>query len=877
MMLAISLHVLLAGISCAAPFESSAIDIGWPALHAQWPTKIEFTSSQVIERESGRRSCVLTGNDSVGPIQAVVIERGGFLAATLVDGSGVRWGARGVTGKPLQFEPLPPEAMKECAGAVEAPEHILAAGAFNPQAQGGLAGGCVDAPTVDVVILTTPNARVEAGGVGQLAALVDLAEASANAAYSNSAIAPRIRVVFEMEVDYQEVSFGSDLASLANPADGVLDEMHPLRDAAGADLVAMIRSAGEYCGIAYLLPSNDVSSSGIGFSVTAWGCLSSQTLAHELGHNMGCCHAPNDGGGCTSGGVFPKSLGHRFNGSSGTQYRTVMAYAPGSRIDNFSNPLVNFNNTPTGVASVGTDPGRDNAGTIVTTYPSIRGFRCSVPPDAFGDCDGDGRIDITQLAAGSASDCDGNGLLDACDLATTPLCLDAARFLCAGGVVTGLSSPTLLPDNYYGFAVDTDGRTAVVGAYGDDVGANFAGSAAVYSITANIPQFVTTLRHVNPGEIDLFGRAVAVDGAFIAIGSIARDVQGFNAAGDVTIFAASSTGAPWQLVATLISPTPMTSGGFGASVALRGNVLVVGSPEVPVTTGQPQRGRAYVYERLGSTWTLVKTLSPLDATNQGSFGFAVAIANDVIVVGAPYVVNASSVETGAAYVSSRISNVWQNAARLTGLPSTAGRAGSTVSTDGERIALGSPGAGIAVGIESGAVYMLERVGAPGSSWIVGASVLPQQATPLQKFGSRVSLDGDQLMVGSLRTVETSGTHELFVRDGTVWTRTLPARSGFAVSLRDEYCAVGAPRDIRTGVAVGDARIELRLADVDSDGSSDRCERAAGDIDLNGSVEGADLAALLAAWAESQSIADVNRDGIVDGSDLAIVLASWGTL
>lgn len=872
-----AIQFVLAVVACAAPPHDSAIQVGWQTLQAQWPRKIEFTTSQLTQREAGRQSCVLAGHDGSGPIQAVIVERNGFLAATLVDGSGIRWGATGITGQPLHFEPLPPEAMKECAGAVEAPAEILAQGAVHQPSQGGIAGGCVDASTVDVVVLTTPKARIDAGGVGPLAALVDLAEASANAAYSNSAIAPRIRVVFEMEVDYEEVGFGADLASLADGSDGVLDEVHALRDAAGADLVAMIRSAGEYCGIAYLLPTNDASASGMGFSVTAWGCLSSQTFAHELGHNMGCCHAPNDGGGCTTGGVFPKSVGHRFNGTNGTQYRTVMAYAPGSRIDHFSNPLVNFNNTPTGVASVGSDPGRDNAGTIVTTNAAIRGFRCAAPPGSFGDCDQDGRIDITQLASGSASDCDGNGTLDSCDLAATSLCIDQSRFLCSGGVVAGLPAPQVSADNYYGYAVDTDGRTAVVGAYGDDVGANFAGSAAVFSLAGTLPQLVATLRHVNPGEIDLFGRAVAVDGGFIAIGSVARDVQGLNAAGDVSIYAASSTGAPWQLVATLTAPTPQTSAGFGAAIALRENVLVVGSPEVPVTQGTPQRGHAYVYERIGSTWMLVKTLAPLDATNQGNFGSAVAVASGVIAIGAQYVTNASGVETGAVYVSSRISNTWQDAARVTAIPTSAGRAGSSISTDGERIAVGSPSAGIAVGIESGAVYVLERVGASGSSWQLAQTVLAAQETPLQKFGTRVSIDGDTLMVGALRSVEVSGTHELFTLSGGTWTRSVPIRSGLAVAVRGEYCAIGSPRDIRAGIAVGDARIELRLADIDGDAKADRCERAQGDIDLNGAVEGSDLAALLAAWGEMQSIADVDRNGVVDGSDLAVVLASWGTL
>ena len=201
---------------------------GWDGLQAQWPRAIDFTSSKVTERSVGRRSCVLTGNDRDGPIQAIVVERSGFLAATLVDGSGIRWGARGVAGKPLRFEILPPEAMQDCAGAVEAPKELLENG-LNGQAEGGIAGGCIDAPTVDVLVITTPAAREQAGGVVPLAALVDLAETSANAAYSNSEIAPRIRVVFETEIAYTEVNFGTDLNTLASGEDGILDEIHQLQ------------------------------------------------------------------------------------------------------------------------------------------------------------------------------------------------------------------------------------------------------------------------------------------------------------------------------------------------------------------------------------------------------------------------------------------------------------------------------------------------------------------------------------------------------------------------------------------------------------------------------------------------------------------------
>ena len=44
---------------------------------------------------------------------------------------------------------------------------------------------------------------------------------------------------------------------------------------------------------------------------------------------------------------------------------------------------------------------------------------------------------------------------------------------------------------------------------------------------------------------------------------------------------------------------------------------------------------------------------------------------------------------------------------------------------------------------------------------------------------------------------------------------------------------------------------------------------------DGTVNGADLGALLAAWGWSGGAADLDCDGSVSGSDLAILLAAWG--
>lgn len=62
--------------------------------------------------------------------------------------------------------------------------------------------------------------------------------------------------------------------------------------------------------------------------------------------------------------------------------------------------------------------------------------------------------------------------------------------------------------------------------------------------------------------------------------------------------------------------------------------------------------------------------------------------------------------------------------------------------------------------------------------------------------------------------------------------------------------------------------------VPADGSNGCVPPLVGDIDGNGQVNGADLAAVLSAWGTKGSNADLDGDGAVGGSDLAIVLGNW---
>ncbi len=256
-----------------------------------------------------------------------------------------------------------------------------AAKAFLPKAGG--AGGAIvcneeDGSEITVLVLYTDLARAAAGSAQAMEAEVQLAVDTANQCHERSQITPRLRLVHTEEVVYGENgSFDDHLGRLTSPNDGIMDNAHLLRDQVGADLVSLLVTDNDLCGKAWLMTSVSGSFASQGFSIVDRTCASGNfSFAHELGHNMGCAHDQTDTSG---GGAYSYSRGWQFTGNSQQSFRTVMAVpaAGGMRIGFFSNPNVNFDGQPTGMA-VGQPNEASNAQTINNTASTIANFRRSV-------------------------------------------------------------------------------------------------------------------------------------------------------------------------------------------------------------------------------------------------------------------------------------------------------------------------------------------------------------------------------------------------------------------------------------------------------------------------------------------------------------------
>ena len=70
---------------------------------------------------------------------------------------------------------------------------------------------------------------------------------------------------------------------------------------------------------------------------------------------------------------------------------------------------------------------------------------------------------------------------------------------------------------------------------------------------------------------------------------------------------------------------------FGSAVAADGDTVVVGAPghDLPA----PETGAAYVFVRAGGVWTLEAKLSPVGPPPITGFGGSVSVSGDTVVVG----------------------------------------------------------------------------------------------------------------------------------------------------------------------------------------------------------------------------------------------------
>jgi hypothetical protein len=141
----------------------------------------------------------------------------------------------------------------------------------------------------------------------------------------------------------------------------------------------------------------------------------------------------------------------------------------------------------------------------------------------------------------------------------------------------------------------------------------------------------------SPG--DGFGYSLAMSGGTLVVGAPAHDARGTDSgAAYVFVLGASAT---WVETQKLIPAELLTGDAFGWSVAIEGDLLVVGAPGDRRVNGLPapdadERGAAYVYRLVNGLWVQDARLQPGELEAGDRFGHAVAVGDGSVFVGAPF-------------------------------------------------------------------------------------------------------------------------------------------------------------------------------------------------------------------------------------------------
>lgn len=421
-----------------------------------------------------------------------------------------------------------------------------------------------------------------------------------------------------------------------------------------------------------------------------------------------------------------------------------------------------------------------------------------------------------------------------------------------------LFAGTVTASDNFGNAVAIDGDVAIVGARLSDGPASNQGRAYIYRFDGSNWALEATLNSpVNASGGD-FGVSVAISGDVAVVGASGQ----FLSKGAVYVYRHNSMTEAWDLEASLAAGEGQSGDRFGASVSVdsAAGVVAVGAfnGDVP---GITNCGSVYVYLYSGGAWGFEAELSASDAAAGDEFGGSVSVSGGTIVVGARGHEDPGLFNSGAAYVFVSSGGAWvEDAILIASDQASSSRFGTSVAVSGDTVVVGAPSHNGG----TGAAYIFSDDGLNG---LHDQKLEPFDAIPGQNFGNSVAIAGDKAVIGSFIDnpggATQAGSAYPFQRSAGVWSSDAgkfiasdPASGdqlGSSVAISGTTVIAGAPGNSALGSAAGAAFVfTISIAPPPVDTDGD------GLLDSEEALLNTD-----------PNNPDTDGDGITDGQEVAL--------
>ncbi|MEQ1643836.1 MAG: hypothetical protein ABL959_10360, partial [Pyrinomonadaceae bacterium] len=303
-----------------------------------------------------------------------------------------------------------------------------------------------------------------------------------------------------------------------------------------------------------------------------------------------------------------------------------------------------------------------------------------------------------------------------------------------------LTSPDSPSDNgnAFGDTVAISGDTVVVAAPQHNVPENYSGGAYVFVRTGTTWALQKRFTNADTPLVKFgsIGYSVAISGDTVLV--TAFGFLQFSDDNDfVHVFVRQGT--TWTLQATLLTGSDDS---FRTRLAISGDTAIIGQPGVSGAEA------AFIFVRCGTAWTQQQKLTASGGSPFDGFGSSVAISGNTVIVGADQDrLGTTNRIQGSAYIFVSDGTTWTQQQKLTaddGGPSS--RFGSSVAILGDTAIVGKPTKFVlGVGTTSGTVLAYLR---SGTTWALQETISPSDGQPSDDFGYSVAISSDAIIIGA---------------------------------------------------------------------------------------------------------------------------------
>jgi hypothetical protein len=332
--------------------------------------------------------------------------------------------------------------------------------------------------------------------------------------------------------------------------------------------------------------------------------------------------------------------------------------------------------------------------------------------------------------------------------------------------VLTIQPPDLESDAYFGYSIACDESYIVVGEVWRKVeGKYHAGKAYIFDSDGNLK---AELQSPTPLIEARFGRSVAIKGDIVVIGEPLAGVDEIDyGPGKVHIFDVDG-----NLQATITPPEPNRLGRFGIVVAINGDKLVVS--ESGDNFGEfTHAGKVHIYDLEGNLLTAIKSPEPFEGGGSGgNFGFSLACNNYIIVVGEVHTTVDDKYGAGRVFVFNFDGDLL--ASLQSPEPQSEGGFGQSVAVIGELILVGEHYAEVEGKSRAGKVHVFDLEG------VLLYTLQSPEPSETALFGRKVAVSDSLIVIGERGADGESadeGLVHLYDLDGN-WVATLKSPSPY---------------------------------------------------------------------------------------------------